>query len=44
MLGDDVQQLVEFSEDELAELDKEKLKAEIAMLEGTLLGWKGVLI
>jgi structural maintenance of chromosome 4 len=34
MLGDDVQDLVEFTEDELAEMDKEKLKAEIAMLEG----------
>jgi hypothetical protein len=34
MLGNDFQQLIDYSEDELAEMDKETLKAEIAMLEG----------
>jgi hypothetical protein len=34
MLGDQVPQLTQLSEDELADLDKEALKAEIAMLEG----------
>ena len=34
MLGDDLQELVEYGSDELAEMDKETLKAEIAILEG----------
>lgn len=34
MLGDENQELVSYSEDELAEMDKETLKAEIAILEG----------
>ena len=34
MLGDDAQDLVDYSEDELADMNKEKLKAEIAILEG----------
>jgi hypothetical protein len=34
MLGDEVPQLTELSEDELSDLDKETLKAEIAILEG----------
>jgi hypothetical protein len=34
MLGDELQGLVDYSEDELAEMDKDTLKAEIAMLEG----------
>lgn len=34
MLGDELQDLVDYSEDELAEMDKETLKAEIAILEG----------
>jgi structural maintenance of chromosome 4 len=34
MLGDDLQDLVDYSADELAEMDKETLKAEIAILEG----------
>ena len=34
MLGDECQELVEYSDDELADMDKEKLKAEIAILEG----------
>jgi len=36
MLGDEAQELVDYSEDELTEMDKETLKAEIAILEGTL--------
>lgn len=35
MLGDELQNLVDYSDDELAEMDKETLKAEIAILEGT---------
>ena len=34
MLGDDLEDLVEYSNDELTEMDKETLKAEIAILEG----------
>ena len=34
MLGDELQDLVDYSEDELAEMGKDTLKAEIAMLEG----------
>jgi structural maintenance of chromosome 4 len=34
MLGEQAQDLVDYSEDELAEMDKEALKAEIAILEG----------
>jgi structural maintenance of chromosome 4 len=34
MLGDEHQELVDYSEDELAEMDKEALKAEIAIVEG----------
>jgi hypothetical protein len=34
MLGDEMQELVNYSEDELAGMDKETLKAEIAILEG----------
>jgi hypothetical protein len=34
MLGDEAQELVEYSDDELAGMDKEKLKAQIAILEG----------
>jgi hypothetical protein len=34
MLGDGLQELVEYSEDELSAMDKETLKAEIAILEG----------
>ena len=37
MLGDELQQLVDYSEDELAEMDKDTLKADIAILEGLLL-------
>jgi len=36
MLGEEAQELVEYSEDELAELDRESLKAEIAILEGII--------
>jgi structural maintenance of chromosome 4 len=36
LLGDEAQELTDFSEDELAEMDKEKLKAEIAILEGLI--------
>lgn len=35
MLGDEMQELVDYSQDELADMDKEKLKAEIAILEGS---------
>ena len=35
MLGDELQDLMDYSDDELAEMDKETLKAEIAILEGT---------
>jgi hypothetical protein len=35
MLGDEAMELVEYSEDELASLDKDSLKAEIAILEGS---------
>jgi hypothetical protein len=38
MLGDELQDLVDYSDDELAEMDKETLKAEIAILEGTYQG------
>lgn len=34
MLGDEEQGLLEYSEDELAEMDKDTLKGDIAMLEG----------
>jgi hypothetical protein len=34
MLGDEEQELVEYSEDELAEMNKDSLKGEIAILEG----------
>jgi hypothetical protein len=34
MLGDELQELKEHTDDELAEMDKETLKAEIAILEG----------
>ena len=34
MLGDELQDLVDYSEEELAEMDKDTLKAEIAILEG----------
>ena len=34
MLGDELQDLVGYTEDELAEMDKNTLKAEIVMLEG----------
>ena len=34
MLGEELHQLANYSEDELAEMDKEKLKAEIAIIEG----------
>ena len=34
MLNDESQELVEYSEDELAEMNRETLKAEIAILEG----------
>ena len=34
MLGDELQELVEYSRDELAGMDRETLKAEIAILEG----------
>jgi hypothetical protein len=37
MLGDEAQELVDYSEDELADMDKERLKAEIAILEGSQL-------
>src|SRR5436305_7161608 len=37
MLGDELQELVDYSEDELAHMDKESLKAEIAILEGLFL-------
>ena len=39
MLGDEAQELVDYSEDELADMDKERLKAEIAILEGLPLLW-----
>lgn len=35
MLGDEAQELVEYSDDELAGMVKEKLKAQIAILEGS---------
>ena len=35
MLGDELEDLVDYSEDELADMDKENLKAEIAIFEGT---------
>ena len=41
MLEDEAQELVDYSEDELADMDKERLKAEIAILEGSLL-WASV--
>jgi hypothetical protein len=34
MLGDELQELKEHTDDELAEMDKDTLKAEIAILEG----------
>lgn len=34
MLGDELRDLVQYSDDELAEMDKDTLKAEIALLEG----------
>jgi len=41
MLGDELQDLIEYSDHELGEMDKDKLKAEIAILEG-LSGFDGV--
>ena len=35
MLGDEAQELVEYSDDELAGMDKEKLKTQIVILEGS---------
>ena len=35
MLGDELQELVQYSDEELAEMDKEKVKAEIVILEGS---------
>jgi hypothetical protein len=34
MLSDEIPQLTQLTEDELSEMDKETLKAEIAILEG----------